>query len=192
MATHASALQSYLDALPAGLASYPQCSSKMSSLLFQLQRRPLRTLEALPDEVVEIVRDLPVATAWIPTTVFVATTLAIEAAHDITDTTLAVEATAEMLESPLYRFTLRLLSPTMILRAGAATWGMFHRGTRFKAEEVDGVLEATLDFPPRLFPLEILHGYAAGFATICRASWKGTASVTLIDHGPRFGRYRLT
>ncbi|MBK8938509.1 MAG: hypothetical protein IPM79_12940 [Polyangiaceae bacterium] len=170
MAPHLHTVQSYLDTLPAGLASYPQCSSKMSSLLFQLRRRPLRGLAGLPDEVVEVVGDPPVATAWIPTTVFIATTLAIEAEHGITDVTLAIESTEDMLESSLYRFTLRLLTPSMILRAGAATWGMFHRGSTFKARAVAGALEATLEFPPMLLPQEILQGFAAGFEAICRAS----------------------
>lgn len=185
-------VRAYVESLPQGLDSYPHCSSKMSSLLFQLQRRPLRSLAELPAEVVALVSDPPVATAWVPTTVFVATTIAIEAEHGITDQTLAVEATQIMLDSPLYRFTLRLLSPSMILRAGAATWGLFHRGTSFKAKEVASVLEAVLEFPPGLLPEEILSGFAAGFETICRASWKHDAAVRLVEHSARFGRYRLT
>lgn len=184
-------VQRYVEDLPAGLSSYPQCSSKMSSLLFQLQRRPLRGLAGLPDEVADLVRDPPVATAWIPTTLFVATTLAIEADHGIVDATLAIETTRDMLESPLYRLALLMLSPATILRAGAATWQLFHRGTTFKTREIYGALEATIEFPPMLLPPVILDGFAGGFETICRASWKKTATVTLIDHGARFGRYRL-
>ncbi len=185
-------VESYIAALPAGLASYPHCTSKMSSVRFQLQRRPLRRLADLPEELVDLIRDPPVATAWIPTTIFVATILAIESEHAISDAALAIESTKDMLESPLYRFTLRMLSPATILRAGAATWHLFHRGTTFKTRDVGGTIEATLEFPAMLLPPPILEGFAAGFETISRASWKDDAHVRLVEHGPRFGRYRLT
>ena len=182
----------YLASLPRGLGSYPQCTSKATSVTFELERRPTPARPHLPEEVRHILLHPPLSNAWIPTTVFVATTLAIEAHHGITDETLAIESTDAMIASPLYGLMLRMLTPSMILRGGAATWNLFHRGTTLRADRIGAHLEARMSFPVGLFPLEVLSGFAAGFQRIVGASWKKDAVVRLVDHGPTFAVYRLT
>lgn len=181
----------YLASLPRGLSSHPDCVSKASNLTFQLVHRPAPALRQLPEPVRRVLEDPPLPSTWIPTTVFVAATLAIEAHHGITDETLAIESTEEMLKSKLYGLSLKMLTPSMILRAGAATWGLFHRGSRLVSHKNGDVLEARMSFPSGLFPLEMLRGYAAGFQCVTRASWKKDARVRLVDSGPTFGLFRL-
>lgn len=183
-------VEAYLATLPRGLASYPQCTSKASSIAFQLARRPTPPDPSLPAEVCEVLTTPPLPNAWLPTTVFVATTLAMGAHHGISFETLSAEATSDMVASPLYSLTLRMLSPSMLLRAGAATWGLFHRGATMVVREVDGHYEARLSFPTALFPEHILRGFARSFQTIIVASGTPDVRVALASFGSTFGVFR--
>ncbi|MGE0791689.1 MAG: hypothetical protein AB7S26_38795 [Sandaracinaceae bacterium] len=147
-------LAEYLEGLPDGLESYPDCESKSSLILSALDGHDRALIaDGLPDALAAVVREPPPPGVWMPAVMNDAVFFAVcdryyptpEAVHAWTyDRTLA------MTKNPLYRTLLRVPGPRVLLRMAARTHGLLQRGTMLAAKSSDSNVHLTLTFPPKL------------------------------------------
>jgi hypothetical protein len=147
-------LARYLDALPDGLASYPECKTRgtlVSSAVFghvasSFPRglpAPLRALIVAP----------PLPGAWVPAVHSDAVFFAIcDRHHPTGDEVLAWtrERTLRTAQSKMYRALTRIVGPGMLLRMVGHTHAMFQRGTEMTATSIPGGMKLVLSHPPYL------------------------------------------
>ncbi len=143
----------YLAALPDGLRSYPECASKATLLRSALEGHDLSAERALPAEIVELIRDVPPVSVWVPA---VAVNVVFHAVCDLYYPTEAAvlewsrERTRRMAKNPLYRGVLRLGGPRALIRIATKLDRMFQRGTHISADIERGAATVRLKHPPHL------------------------------------------
>jgi hypothetical protein len=125
----------YVDRLPQGCASYPQCVAKASFLCQSLKDKPIDVAPgALPEPVESLIRTPPAVTAWIPEAHFNAAMFAVRDIHfpglrgreDFRRWTHQLAAT--LFQTTLYRALFFVVSPMRLLRGIESRWHAFHRG----------------------------------------------------------------
>ena len=166
----------YLERLPDGIASYPECRAKASLVSGILESRPIDAEHAnLPRRVVELVEAPPPISSWVLETEFCAVALAI---YDVHFQTLGRDAfvqwiyefNSELFAAPLYRILYAFLSPARLLKLSASRWHAFHRGTTLTVVESDRQRASLrIDFPPHLFHPHMLHGFLAAWRAAAAA-----------------------
>jgi hypothetical protein len=159
----------YLDRLPAGLDSYPECIAKASLLRDVVQSRPIDPDgDYVPEGLRALLRTPPPVSSWIPEVAFV-TSRMIVYGRDFGGTDIAGYAewihavNTALLRHSLYRVLFAFTAPERLLIGTAKRWSAFHRGTQLVIMEhtPDSAL-VRIDFPPHLFSPEMLHGFTAG------------------------------
>ncbi|MCA9718582.1 MAG: hypothetical protein KC468_28180, partial [Myxococcales bacterium] len=157
----------YLEALPRGLASYPECVNKASLLRSALDVHPLHGARpsALPSALLELIRRPPLVSTWIPAVHDLAIKLVIFDAHfgsiDAFER-FAYDAQLALFDGPLYRFSMRRLGPQRLLRRVPTRWRHFHRGTTLTLERVEPGRAALLhDAPAGLYGEVAFAGLSA-------------------------------
>lgn len=169
----------YLDLLPAGAASYPECSIKASLLRNAIESRPLGPEVPLPKELRALVEHPPPVTGWMPEVLFNALMIAIREVHfapgDLDGFLAWVYAqNQKLLSTPLYRVLFSVVSPDRLLVGMEKRWSSFRRGTeahivRLGPRDVELVVRA----PPNLYAVQSVQGMAAALrATITCAGAK--------------------
>jgi hypothetical protein len=159
-------ITSYLDRLPAGIASYPECLVKASVFRNALEVKPLGPEVALPPEVRALVDHPPPVSVWIPEVQFNVITLAVRDAHfgeDDRDGYLGwvLDQNRKLLGTPLYRALFLLVSPERLLHGLEKRWGTFRRGTVLRLHaQAPGQVELRLVTPPFLRTTMSLEGMA--------------------------------
>lgn len=144
---------SYLAALPDGLRSYPECASKASLLRSALEGHDLSAEGALPAEIVELIRDVPPVSVWVPA---VAVNVVFHAVCDLYYPSEAAviewsrARTRRMAKNPLYRGVLRLGGPRALIRIATKLDRMFQRGTHITSDIGRGAATIRLTHPPHL------------------------------------------
>ncbi|MCA9714610.1 MAG: hypothetical protein KC468_07990 [Myxococcales bacterium] len=136
------ALVDYLDSLPEGLESYPECMSKASAYRALVERLPFaEELEHLPPGLAELITHPVPVSAWISSARYNALFLvALDrffARDEPRAATWFYELRVEMFRSILYRALMLAMSPAKIFRTAQRRWETFHRGTTL-----------TVDFDP--------------------------------------------
>jgi hypothetical protein len=125
----------YLDRLPQGCSSYPQCVAKASFLCQSLKDRPIDVARgALPEPVEALIRRPPALTAWIPEVHFNAAMFAMRDIHfpglhgreEFRRWTYKLAAS--LFQTTLYRALFFVVSPMRLLRGMESRWHTFHRG----------------------------------------------------------------
>lgn len=177
-------MDAYLDALPDGLDSYPQCQSKASLLHSALVGHEAFS-SGLPDVLRERIDSPPAPGFWIPAVHVIATVHAIIDVHYQGDeeATLSWGArrTAVIADNSLYRALLRVSSPRVFFSMSAKVNRLLQRGTKFKMEVLeDGRALARLRFPRFLHDRPSLLGTVAMCDTIVKLTGgvpKGTNMV---------------
>jgi hypothetical protein len=149
--------QAYVDSLPAGLASHPQCEQKASILREAVTGIDVDALaRALPDELAALVRVPPPVSNWVSevkaTAILLASVTACFGASEERFLDHVRMGNVRMLSSPLYRALFLVVSPARVLRGMSARWSALHRGTSFVAVE-DRTFRLT--FPERLMPPQV-------------------------------------
>ncbi|MCA9610121.1 MAG: hypothetical protein KC619_31205 [Myxococcales bacterium] len=146
-------LREYLAALPDGLASYPDCVSKATLLRSALEGHEDAAVDDLRPELLELYREPPPATIWVP---------AVEVNaifHVIVDVYYPTQAqviewarrrTLRMRDNPIYRRILRVTSPWALFRISQQLDGLFQRGTHIAPELEKGHARFELTHPPHL------------------------------------------
>ncbi len=159
----------YLSRLPAGIASYPECTVKASVFRHALMNKPLGPEIALPDEVRALVDHPPPVSAWIPEVHFNVLSLALRDAYfaaDDLDGYLAwvFEQNRRLLATPLYRAVFLLISPGRLLTGVQRRWGTFRQGTELSIHrQTSNEVELRLLTPPFLQPTLTLQGLTMAF-----------------------------
>lgn len=178
-------LQGYLDGLPDGLHSYPECRAKASLVRFVTARCPEGEFTALPPPLAELVRSPPPATGWVPEVQYNALSLAVAdlLGRDASGFgALWYAVMDEMVQSPLYRVVLGLVSPTALLKTAAKRWGMFHVGTRLTATTSPDGLSLSIRHPAHLLDSVLAAGYVRVFEVLVAHSRQPKAQVRLEGH----------
>ncbi len=191
-------LAAYLAGLPAGLDSYPECVAKGSVIRDFVAHMPLggRDVGVMPTILSEVVRQPPIATAWIPETHLAAMTLAVSDYCQLTDEQ-ALSGWLSRLNRAIvanmwYRPLLFLATPHQLMSGAARTWATFHRGspmtaTRIAPKETD----LTLTFPSKLMPRLLLGGFGLAFQFSVEASRGKNPKVVLTNADDQRATYSV-
>lgn len=194
--TMPSLTDAYLDQLPNGLASYPECTARLEIFMVLLDRIPKerwdrRFAAAIAPHLTNVRR------AWVPEVLCSTITMMLRD-HLASDEALQTVAYAESLalyKRPLYRALMMVLSPTLLAMGTARRWGATHQGTELEAVkwEHDGE-ETTVDLelrhPPGLF--QRLHHLAYGEAFRAAADVTRAKSVSVeVASYEEHGEYRV-
>ncbi len=193
-------MQVYIDGLPQGLDSYPECLQKASiyrEFLVGIDCEALRphlppTLRAMIDAPAPV-------TAWVPevhaSALFLATRDAF--ADDAAFVEHAYRGNRRLLDSPLYRLLFRVLGPRTMLRGARSRWGLFHRGgvemiLDLPADDDASHASLTLEYPPRVIAPLLALSYASAFRAAAELSGAQEVSVRVAVHGSEHVTYALS
>lgn len=156
-----SRLAQYLDRIPAGWASFPNCRAK--AVLFT-RLAALAEREWLPPELVKRLDSPMLSTAWAPEMEQVALMLAIydHRVHGDADEAAYHEEmlrlNMKLFESPSYAPLVANASPARLMRMMSESWKLFHRGTDLQLREAaPGRVIMDFTFPPLLYPEESIR-----------------------------------
>jgi hypothetical protein len=164
------ATRAYLDGLPDGLASFPECQAKASLLRDMVASRPIAPNAAtLPAELCELIRNPPPLSSWIPEVAFNAASMAMYDEHFGSEDTARFEDwvfdfNRDLFRKPLYRILFLLISPRRLLTNVASRWGAFHRGTSLSLIEIkEGAGRLRLEYPSGVFAEPMLYAFSAAW-----------------------------
>lgn len=187
-------LSAYLDALPAGLASYPECQSKGALVRSALDEVDLSAhLGALPEPVAAVVDARPALTEWVSAVVTDAVFHAVCDLRFPTEEavmTWTYERTRRVAKSQAYRHFLAVAGPGFFLRVATRTHSFFQRGTEMAVELLEPNRSiVAMHHPPHLHSrLNQLTNVALLRAVVDMTGGLRTRS-EMIEHGPTGARY---
>ena len=153
-----SSIRKYLDALPNGVASYPECVVKASILRNSLGSRPLGPEVDLPPTIRRLVDEPPTVGEWIPEVHLNVVMLAIREVHfDLRNLdgyrAWAFEQNHKLLGTPLYRILFLVVSPDRLISGVETRWSAFRRGTEMRViHRAEKSAELQLRYPAFLYP----------------------------------------
>lgn len=158
------AVQTYLDRLPDGIRSYPECQIKWGAGKGALGMLPLQADPELPRECLQLLEEPPLPSAWVSEVAFhtwltYAAAQYYESEQDFTK--LFIESNRELFNHFAYRVMFRLVGPRTIVNQVGQRWESFHRGTTMsssKSTRRSGQLH--LQLPPHHCSLLLGRAYA--------------------------------
>jgi hypothetical protein len=173
------ALARYVETLPIGLESYPECQVKGSVLRGLSASSPVPFPRAiLPPPLLALLDDPPLPSDWIPEVPFLALMVAHESqpspsAH----TQWAYERNRRLLRSPLYSVLFRVAGPARVFTGMTTRWQAFRRGTEVVMhEQTAGRAVVELRYPGNLYPAGALVNVCCAVRAVLDAA--GAASST--------------
>lgn len=163
---HFPSLARYLDALPHGLDSYPDCQAKVSLVRSMLEEHPLaKFVPELPTPLAELIRQPPPMSAWMSE---VHLRAILRVIHDrvLTDRRAFVkwtyEAQKRLLAGPVYRLLFSVMSVERLGDIAPSRWARFHRGSTMRVDYGDMQSRVSFQFPPHLLDDLDLEASLAG------------------------------
>lgn len=188
--------EAYIEQLPDGLDSYPDCRARLQVFMVFLERVPRHRWT--PDFAAAIEPYLDVAdSAWVPEVLCSTITLMVrdQLRSDDALVKLAYEESVALYHKPLYRALMMVLSPTLVAMGTAKRWAASHRGSELAVEKWDRnkddtVIHLELRHPPGLFLN--LHHLAYGEALRAAAAVTRTTACVEVESLPTVGRYRVS
>jgi len=168
-------VQAYLARLPEGVDSYPQCMIKAAPLVDQLAMKPLpdALLGELPERVVELVRNPPMVSAWIPEVVAMTYSISIRdcffppGVGDVAYEAWAYERNRRMLSTRLYRALFLLVSPDRLFKQIGPRWSRMRRGSELEVlEHRAGFVRLQTRYPPYLHDDSVALGMKGAFRAV--------------------------
>lgn len=188
----------YLERLPDGLDSYPQCVAKASLLSHALESRPISPPPgSVPEPVQRLIEQPPPVSAWIPEVTFNAAVLAIyDEVFGGTDSKgfedWVCDMNRQLFASPLYRVLFAFVSPSRLVSLSTSRWSAFHRGSTLTLLEARrDSSRIRLEFPPRLFGRVMLVGFTAGVRAAAMVAGARDASGELGEITDTFAEYTV-
>jgi hypothetical protein len=164
----------WLEQLPHGLDSYPECQVKGSLLRRLVKSQQLQPFaEHLPKELLPWLEQPPLVSAWVPEIhLFAMLHLLRDLVFDDAELERYIAAGIErMLAGPLYRIMFFLVSPTRLVHGLGRRWEQFHRGTSMAVlRDVGASLDIVVEHPPHMYSETIARVSAASFRTTVTAS----------------------
>ncbi len=165
-----SEMERYLDALPDGLDSYPQCLIKGVIARMVIERLPRnRALSELPQPLRHLVEFAPLPTEWAPEVHTTALILySVQTVYGSIDSFVrrAYEDNVALLDSMTYRLLFRLVGPRRLIEHAPSRWAVFHRGSELVVTErarSSNRVVLQLRTPPKLFPPVLAHTHSSSF-----------------------------
>lgn len=187
----------YLDALPDGIRSYPQCEVKAAILLAQMNTRPIpeALLADFPREVIELAKDPPPVSAWVSEVVSMTITVAIRDLHfppgqgDAEYEAWTYERNRRLLGSRIYRPVFLLISPERLLRFANMRWNRIRRGSSLEVlEQSKGFAKVQSRYPRNLHEGSV----AIGMRGAMRAVTELAGGKNVRVHVPEVGETQTT
>ena len=166
-------LADYLDALPDGLHSFPDCFTKGSLIRSLLDGRDVEALcVGLPGELQAVVREPPLSGLWAPAVWNDAVFEAVCDAHYPSHAKIhawTLERTVAVAHKPLYQAILRIPTTSLALRITTKTHRLFQRGSEMEVKSItDGEAVFELHAPRRLHSKRMLYSNAPMFEGIAK------------------------
>jgi hypothetical protein len=162
---------SYLQSLPNGMESFPECLTRGETLESYFRDFGKFASDAgLPKVVQDMLRTRPearwVSEVGVQVVNLVVRDLAFQSDDAFDDWTYTASQT--IYDKPFVRTLMRLMSPTLIVIGASKRWATFHKGSQLTAgpiTESHGRVESTalLQYPVGLFPDLYLRGLTRAF-----------------------------
>lgn len=189
-------LAAYLDRLPQGFRSYPECQAKCSLLMSAIEDYSLvPCLPGLPADLVDLVQHPPPRVHWIPQVYFRAALRAIRdeyfgSAADFV--AWSYGAQHRMLGGPLYRILFSLIGPERLLRNVQSRWAHFHCGITLDTQVNGRCVEGRFRFPKHMYDRLDLEATMQGFraALELAGAHEVTTEVVEVAETQALGRLR--
>lgn len=176
----------YVDGLPQGLDSHPECITKASLALMLVRGipQPPPSPQEVPDPLRRYL-SAPPSGMWVPEVEAMALSLLVADHYRMTDRQHREWIKARnrgFFSSLMYRAVMSFLSPQSLMTKATARWAAVHRGSTFTVKfvgprDVDGILT----FPHRLFPKIALEQLTAVFAAALENSNAHNTEVVLAE-----------
>jgi|LNFM01.1.fsa_nt_gb hypothetical protein len=128
----------YIDALPDGLASFPQCEVKGSVVRQIVEGVDRSLLSALPEQSRALIAEPPPVSAWVrevPVNVLlIATAEHLVRVSGRRDAMIerAFDASQQLLSTPLYKILFLVVSPERLIAGVDRRWNALRRGSRLE------------------------------------------------------------
>lgn len=186
-------LRAYLERLPEGIASYPECRAKASLYRGMTDGLGVDTT-GLPPEIVDLIDQPRPVTDWIPEVHSHAILLAQFDQHFEDVEVFAAHCYAyqhKMWSSKLYAFMMRFVSPPRLIATTSQRWSQFHRGSSLVATRTDeNNAEVVLTTPPWIYDEVSLRGLTEGMRAVLDRSAIPT-TFTLLSQEPAEARWTV-
>ncbi|MGH1342406.1 MAG: hypothetical protein ACRBN8_12680 [Nannocystales bacterium] len=154
----------YLDQLPGGIDAFPEAEVKYSVVATWLEGHDATALvSSLPDAVHPLLqREFPV-TRWVPEVHATMVYLGLRERFFESDDAFvadALERNRTLVNKPMYRILLGLLSKSRAVKGASVTYSQLHRGTELIVVGGDDHWEVYIVHPPHLVPPILGRCYA--------------------------------
>lgn len=186
-------LRAYLEGLPDGLGSYPECRAKASLYRSVIEPLPLDEGQ-VPEGLRDLLRRPRPVTDWIPEVHSHAILIA-QCDQRFADlpgfARHCYDAQRALWASKIYAFMMRFISPARLLASTSQRWGQFHRGSEFVSTRVgEDAAELRLIAPPRIYDEIAMIGLTEGIRAMLDCG-STPSRLTLIERDPTGGRWSV-
>lgn len=196
-------LHAYLESLPDGLRSFPQCQVRGEVLDSTLEWLAELEVDLDPSlrEGVRTHRPLGRAMRWVPEVLLNAVFLHLADCGYPNDEACLRDVYRRQrmaYETPLYRVVLKVFSPTLLTMGATERWKAYRRGTELKVNKwkkvgAKHVTIATLEHPPGLHTRLNLESLGEALVAAVDAAGARDARLELLDElVPGEARFQLT
>lgn len=165
----------YLDRLPDGIRSHPQCQVKAAVVLDHMSARsiPAPLLASFPRPVTELVDEPPMVSAWISEVVAMTYMIAVRDLHfppgrmDAEYEAWTYERNLRLLGSRIYRPVFLLVSPERLLRFANRRWSRIRRGSTLEVlDQREGYARVCTRYPSFLHEESLALGMRGAFRAV--------------------------
>ncbi len=186
-------LRAYLNQLPQGLDSFPECRAK-GSVFGKVYEFSEQRIEHLPPVLQALLERPPSATEWIPQCQALALIVAMVDARRLDSEAEKLwirEAATHLFASPMYRILMWAATPRMVFKSAHLRWSAFFRGTTLASVVFDRTATLILQAPPHMFNDDLARIFAdVMYAAVNYTKEKGHASIELVGAHERGLEYR--
>jgi hypothetical protein len=181
-------VRSYLEGLPRGADSYPDCVAKgavMRSVLDSLSFEDC--MHRVPPAVAELLRHPPPVTSWVSEVHAVCVLMLARDRHFATDEAFlgwVKERNQALLHGPMYRVLMMVLSPSILVHGAERRWSAFHRGTKLRVEMMGSHAEARFLFPVGMWNALMIRALSIVLEVVLEGSGAKNVRMGLTALGP--------
>jgi hypothetical protein len=188
----------YLDDLPAGFASHPQCESLAETHdgAVEIVRAEISP-DRLPPEVLRLVAG-EYGKGWFPEVIGMAAEMLVaDVLGDDEYRRWCYDDALQLFQRPIIRHLMRLVSPTLVVMGARSRWGAVHRGTALESKPVRReagrvIAESSLTFPVSHYPPLFLEALAHSFRAAIEGARGANVDSVLAHHEPGLARYLVS
>jgi hypothetical protein len=192
-----SRLAQYVDLLPQGLASFPECKAKGSICRHLLETRPVKDPSGLPDEIAALIAHPVPHASWVSECACMGLHLAIGDAYAMSATEYdrwLYEHNAGLFEGRfMFRALMSLASPAVLMQGAAIRFNGFHLGTRLEITSRDAnSIDFQVGYPAGLYSDLCLGAFRAAFQAALDMTKAKELRCALACATPALASFRVT